>query len=65
MQIISGGKASTPSTPITLASGTYYISFLVQPTTPLPGPTSSPITTITVYLGDNVATSSNIPLPPT
>ncbi|AWR97945.1 hypothetical protein DFR86_10635 [Acidianus sulfidivorans JP7] len=65
IQIISGGKPTTPSTPITLTTGTYYVSFLVQPTTPLPAPSTTSIATVTVYFGDNVATSSNIPLPPT
>lgn len=64
IQIISNGKAiTTPSTPISLALGTYYISLQIQPVTPLPAAGNN-VATITVYFGDNVVTASSIPLPP-
>lgn len=65
IQIINKGNAVTTSTPISLPSGSYYISLLIQPNTPLPPASSSAIATITVYLGANVASSSAVPLPPT
>ncbi len=64
-QVISSGKATTPSTIITLSADTYYISILIQPNTPLPPPSSSSIATFSIYLGDNVVTPSAVPLPPT
>ncbi|QGA53922.1 hypothetical protein GFS03_04690 [Sulfolobus sp. E5-1-F] len=65
IQIINGGAAvSSPSTPISLSAGTYYISFLVQPTTPLPQPSTTSIETVTLYLGANVVSSTALPLPP-
>ena len=62
-QIISNGKAVQPTTVLTLSPGTYYIGIVVQPNTPLPSPSANSIATITVYLSDNVISSSSVPLP--
>jgi len=65
-EVISSGSAvSSPSSVITLPSGTYYIGILIQPSTPLPSPSSSSIAKFTVYFGDNVASTIAVPLPPT
>ena len=65
-QIISNGKAvAQASTTSPLVSpGTYYIGIVVQPNTPLPPPSANSIATITVYLSDNVISSTAVPLPP-
>ncbi|WP_048057502.1 hypothetical protein [Metallosphaera cuprina] len=64
IQIIQNGKPISSQTTYTLTPGTYYISFLVQPNTPLPNPSQSIIETVTVNLGDNLVSSTPIPLPP-
>ncbi|MEM4086346.1 MAG: hypothetical protein QXR34_08315 [Saccharolobus sp.] len=64
IQIISNGKAVQPTTALTLSPGTYYIGIVVQPNTPLPPPSANSIATITVYISDNVISSTAVPLPP-
>jgi len=63
--IILNGKAVTgASTPVTLSSGTYQVSLLIQPNSGS-GLTSSSTASITVYFGDNVISSTTgVPLPP-
>lgn len=65
LKVISNGQPTTSTSAITLASGTYYISILVQPNTPLPNAGPTTIATVTVQFGDNAVASSAIPLPPT
>ncbi|MEM0290239.1 MAG: hypothetical protein QXD10_10015 [Metallosphaera sp.] len=64
IQIIKSGNPISSPTSYTLSQGTYYISFLVQPNTPLPNPSQSIIETVTVNLGDNVASITPIAPPP-
>ena len=64
IQIISNGKPVQPTAALTLSPGTYYIGIVVQPNTPLPPPSANSIATITVYLSDNVISSTAVPLPP-
>ncbi len=64
LPIIQNGNAVTTSKPVPLSAGTYYISLLIQPNTPLPPPSANNIAAITVYLGANVVSSSAVPLPP-
>jgi len=62
--IIQYGKAVTgTSNVVTLTSGTYQVSLLIQPVSG-PGLTSSSTASITVYFGDNVISSTGVPLPP-
>jgi len=62
--IIQNGKAFTGTpTVVTLNSGTYQVSLLIQPNSGS-GLTSSSTASITVYFGDNVISSTGVPLPP-
>lgn len=64
--IISAGKAVAPSSSISLSSGTYYLSLIIQPVqNSLPEtPSKTPITTFYVSIGANVVSSTAVPLPP-
>lgn len=62
IQIISNGKPTSPSTPVTLTTGTYQVSLLIQPNSGA-GLTSVSTASITVYFGDNVISATPVPLP--
>jgi len=62
--IIQNGEAVTgTSTVVTLSSGIYQVSLLIQPVSGN-GLTSSSTASIYVYFGDNVISSTGVPLPP-
>ena len=61
--INNGQPVTTPSSAISLSTGTYYISIYVVPKTPLPSPSSGSTESITVNFGYNIVSSSPIPQP--
>jgi len=65
IQIIKNDSTlpGTWNTTVTLTQGTYQVSLLIQPVSG-PGLTSSSTASITVYFGDNVISSTGVPLPP-
>jgi len=61
IQVISGGlPVSTPTTPCSLTTGTYYIHIYVSPNTPV---TTASTETITVNFGYNVVGNTAVPVP--
>jgi len=61
--IVNGAPATTPSSVVSLGTGTYYISIYVVPNTPLPAPSSGSTETITVNFGYNLVSNATPVVP--